>query len=230
MGKQLKSPIKKFNDHLTAEQHLAKKAIAEHTMTILNGKAGCGKTHLAVCYALERLALNKSKQSDIKKIVITRATAKKKEHDNGFLPGDIKDKLEPWLQPIYDNMFQFLEKGEEDLNRLREKKIVEIVPLTYVQGRTFTDAIVIADEAQNLTDDDVELLYTRIGKGSKMIFCGDLRQKIIEGKSGLESLKYIASKSKRVTIVELLNNYRDPIVVELLELYEEYKINARENK
>lgn len=87
--RKLKSPIKKFSDHLTPEQHEAKKIIDAHALTILDGRAGTGKTHLAVCYALEQLALNKIKSSDLSKIVITRPTVMLKDHNNGFLPGDI---------------------------------------------------------------------------------------------------------------------------------------------
>lgn len=230
MAKQLKSPIKMFNEHLTEEQHEAKKTIDKHTLTMLNGRAGCGKTHLAVCYAMEQLALHKKKVSDVERVVITRATVMLKEHNNGFLPGDIQEKFDPWLQPIYDNMFQFLPKGEEDLKLLQDKKTVEIVPLSYVQGRTFSNAVIIVDEAQNLTDQEIEMLFTRIGVGSKMILCGDMRQQLVEGKSGLEALQYMATKSERVARVTLLNNYRHPIVIELLDLYEEYRFNERESE
>lgn len=225
MAKQLKTPIKKFSEHLTPEQHDAKKVIDAHALTIIDGRAGTGKTHLAVCYALEQLALNKIKASDLNKIVITRATVMRKDHNNGFLPGDIQEKFNPWLQPIYDNMLQFFEGGKVEIENKINDGTIEIVPLCFLQGRTFLDSIIIVDEAQQLIDLEVEMLFTRIGKGSKMIFCGDIRQKIIDGKSGLEALTYIAKQSNQIGYVSLTNNFRDPIVDHLLELYNQYVWN-----
>ena len=216
----LKSPIKKFNEHLTEEQAAAKKVINSKTLTILNGRAGTGKTHLAVCYALEQLNLFKVKQSDIQRIVITRATVMRKDHNNGFLPGDIQEKFNPWLQPIYDNMLQFLDHGKEDLDNLMKDSTVEIVPLSFLQGRTFVNSIIIVDEAQNLDEFEIEMLFTRIGKGSKMVLCGDLRQRIIEGRSGLEYLIRTAEELDRCAVITLNTNFRDPIVDELLLTYE----------
>lgn len=138
MGKQLKSPIKKFNEHLTEEQAKAKKVLHGNTVSIINGQAGTGKTHLGVCYALEQMSLK-----NVSKIIITRATVMMKSHNNGFLPGDINEKFNPWLQPIYDNMLEFM--TQEDLDNYLKRKVVEIVPLAFVQGRTFKDAVVIVD-------------------------------------------------------------------------------------
>lgn len=228
--KKLKSPIKKYNEHLTSEQCDAKKLISTYALTILDGRAGTGKTHLAVCYALEQLALNKIGQSDISKIVITRATIMLKDHNNGFLPGDIQEKFNPWLQPIYDNMMMFFEKGKLELENNLNDGTIEIVPLCFLQGRTFLNSIIIVDESQNLSDMEVEMLFTRIGKGSKMVFCGDLRQQLISSnKSGLEALTYIARQSNQIGYLTLTNNFRDPIVDHLLELYNQYVWN-NENK
>lgn len=223
MGKQTKSPIKLYNEHLTEEQSQAKRIVNDNTVSIINGQAGTGKTHLAVCYALEQLDLK-----NISKIIITRATVMMKNHDNGFLPGDIKEKFNPWLQPIYDNMLEFM--TQEILDGKLKKGVIEIVPLAYVQGRTFKDAAVIVDECQNLNDSEVEMLFSRIGRGSKMIFCGDLRQQIIAGKSGLQALLKISSISNKVTTITLTENFRDPIVQELLELYEKIVWNDRREK
>ena len=229
MAKQLKTPIKKFSEHLTPEQHDAKKVIDAHALTILDGRAGTGKTHLAVCYALEQLALNKIKSSDLNKIVITRATVMRKDHNNGFLPGDIQEKFNPWLQPIYDNMLQFFEGGKVEIENKINDGTIEIVPLCFLQGRTFLNSIIIVDEVQNLQDFEVEMLFTRIGKGSKMILCGDMRQRIIDGKSGLEALTYISSQTNSIGRATLTTNFRDPIVDELLGLYDTYVWNY-ENK
>lgn len=228
--RKLKTPIKKFSEHLTPEQHEAKKIIDSHALTILDGRAGTGKTHLAVCYALEQLALNKVKNSDLSKIVITRATVMLKDHNNGFLPGDIQEKFNPWLQPIYDNMMMFFEGGKMELENKLNDGTIEIVPLCFLQGRTFLNSVIIVDEASNLNDMEVEMLFTRIGKGSKMIFCGDLRQKIIAGKSGLEALTYIAKQSEQIGHMTLSTNFRDPIVDHLLGLYEQYVYENKTNK
>ncbi len=226
--RKLKTPIKKFSEHLTPEQHEAKRIIDSHALTIIDGRAGTGKTHLAVCYALEQLSLHKIKSSDLSQIVITRATVMLKDHNNGFLPGDIQEKFNPWLQPIYDNMLPFLEGGKMELEKKLNDGVIEIVPLCFLQGRTFLNSVIIVDEAMNLTDREIEMLFTRIGKGSKMILCGDLRQQITTGKSGLEALTYIARQSANVGHITLTTNFRDPIVDELLDLYEQYVWN--ENK
>jgi phosphate starvation-inducible PhoH-like protein len=223
--RKLKTPIKKYTEHLTPEQNDAKKVIDAHALTIIDGRAGTGKTHLAVCYALEQLALNKIKQSDLDKIVITRATVMLKDHNNGFLPGDIQEKFNPWLQPIYDNMLQFFEAGKLELEKKINDGVIEIVPLCFLQGRTFLDSVIIVDETQNLTDMEVEMLFTRIGRGSKMILCGDMRQKITNGKSGLEALTYISQQCSDIGRVTLTQNFRDPIVDKLLELYDMYVRN-----
>lgn len=220
MGKQLKSPIKKFNEHLSSEQAIAKKIVDRNTVSIINGQAGTGKTHLAVCYALEQISLK-----NISRIIITRATVMRKNHNNGFLPGDINDKFSPWLQPIYDNVLEFFSK--EELEVCIKNGIIEIVPLAFVQGRTFKDAVIIVDEAQNLIDDEVEMLFSRIGRKSKMVFCGDLRQQIIEGKSGLTALIKISGISQNTETITLTENFRDPIVQELLGLYEKIIWNDR---
>jgi phosphate starvation-inducible PhoH-like protein len=225
--RKLKTPIKKFSEHLTPEQHEAKKIIDSHALTIIDGRAGTGKTHLAVCYALEQLALNKIKNSDLSKIVITRPTVMLKDHNNGFLPGDIQEKFNPWLQPIYDNMLMFFEGGKMELENKLNDGTIEIVPLCFLQGRTFLNSVIIIDEASNLNDMEVEMLFTRLGKGSKMVFCGDIRQRIIPGKSGLEALTYIARQSEQIGYITLTNNFRDPIVDHLLGLYDQYVWNKK---
>jgi phosphate starvation-inducible PhoH-like protein len=226
-NRQLKNPIKKFNEHLTIEQQKAKSVIHNNTLTVLNGQAGTGKTHLAVCYALEQIRLHKLKQSEFEKIVITRATVMLKDHNNGFIPGGVEEKFQPWLQPIYDNMFEFMDRGKEELDEMIKNGKIEIVPLAYIQGRTFKDSIIIVDEVQNTTDREIEMLFSRIGKHSKMILCGDLRQQIITGRSGLEALLKICELSDKASHFSLTENFRDPIVKELLDLYEKIVWNER---
>lgn len=124
-------------------------------------------------------------------------------------------------------MMMFFEGGKTELENKLNDGTIEIVPLCFLQGRTFLDAVIIVDEASNLSDLEVEMLFTRIGKGSKMVFCGDLRQKIINGKSGLEALTYIAKQTDQIGYMTLTNNFRDPIVDLLLSLYDQYVWNKQ---
>ena len=208
-----KNPIK-FKVNLNEEQKEAKAKILDSTLTLLAGKAGSGKTMLACQIALERLFMR-----DIEKIIITRPTVSKE--DIGFLPGDLREKMDPWVQPIYQNMFALYDKVK--IEKLIEEGKIEIVPVSFMRGRTFLDSIVIVDEAQNVTHEQMEMIVTRIGLRSKMIICGDDGQVDLKSRkdSGFRFLYAAARRIKNMTAVTLLNNHRDPIVDDLLEVYEE---------
>lgn len=208
-----KNPIK-FKVNLNEEQKEAKSKILDSTLTLLAGKAGSGKTMLACQIALERLFMR-----DIEKIIITRPTVSKE--DIGFLPGDLREKMDPWVQPIYQNMFALYDKVK--IEKLIEEGKIEIVPVSFMRGRTFLDSIVIVDEAQNVTHEQMEMIVTRIGLRSKMIICGDDGQVDLKSKrdSGFRFLYAAARRIKNMTAVTLMNNHRDPIVDDLLEVYEE---------
>lgn len=217
----VKNPIK-FKISLNEEQKRAKDIILGNTITLLAGKAGSGKTLLACQVALDGLFRN-----NFKKIIITRPTVSKEEI--GFLPGDLHQKMDPWVQPIYQNMYILY--GKDKIDPYVQSGQIEIVPLSFMRGRTFLDACVIVDEAQNVTNEQMEMIVTRIGLRSKMIICGDDGQVDLKNKgdSGFKFLYRCTKKIKNLSGVTLLTNHRDPIVDDLIDLYEdEYK--ARQPK
>ena len=209
----IKNPIK-FKLALNKEQKEAKSKILENTITMLAGKAGSGKTLLAVQIALDGLL-----RRHYEKIIITRPTVSKEEI--GFLPGDLREKMDPWIQPIYQNMFALYDKVK--VEALIEDGKIEIVPLAFMRGRTFLDSCIIVDEAQNVTHDQMEMIATRIGLRSKMIICGDDHQTDLKSKreSGFRFLYTSMRKIKNAIGITLLQNHRDPIVDDLIKIYEE---------
>src|SRR6056300_1028583 len=209
----IKNPIK-FQIQLNDEQKEAKEKILQNTITVLAGSAGSGKTLLAVQIALDRLFM---KQYD--KVIITRPTVSKEEI--GFLPGDLREKMDPWVQPIYQNMFTLYDKVK--IEKLIEEGKIEIVPVSFMRGRTFLNSVVIVDEAQNVTHEQMEMIVTRIGKGSKMIICGDDHQVDLKSKrdSGFRFLYTAARRVKNMVAITLMQNHRDPIVDNLIEVYED---------
>lgn len=210
-----KNPIK-FKIELNSEQKEAKAKILQNTVTLLAGAAGSGKTLLACQIALEKLFMR-----EIDKIIITRPTVSKEEI--GFLPGDLREKMDPWIQPIYQNMFTLYDKTK--IEKLIEDGYLEIVPLSFMRGRTFLDSVVIVDEAQNVTHEQMEMIVTRIGLRSKMIICGDDIQVDLKNKrdSGFRFLYKGARKIKNLEAITLKQNHRDPIVGDLINYYEEQK-------
>ena len=161
-----KNPIR-FNVQLNEEQKEAKQKILDYPITVIKGMAGSGKTLVAAQVALDMLF-----RGEVEKIVITRPTVSKEEI--GFLPGDLQAKMDPWLAPIYHNLFMLY--SEEKIRKEMENSRIEIVPFAFMRGRTFVDSFVIVDEAQNVTHSQMETVIGRLGKGSKMVICGDLAQ------------------------------------------------------
>ena len=211
----VKNPIK-FRVSLNEEQKHAKDVILNHTVTLLAGKAGSGKTLLACQVALDGLF-----RRHYEKVIITRPTVSKEEI--GFLPGDLHQKMDPWVQPIYQNMYSLY--GKDRVQPYIESGQIEIVPVSFMRGRTFLDSCIIVDEAQNVTNEQMEMIVTRVGLRSKMMICGDDGQVDLKnrGESGFRFLYNQASKIKRLASVTLFQNHRDPIVDKLIEVYEEEK-------
>ena len=208
-----KTPIK-FKTELNLEQKEAKAKILQHTVTLLAGSAGSGKTFLACQIALEKLFMKEAE-----KVIITRPTVSKEEI--GFLPGDLREKMDPWVQPIYQNMYALYDKVK--VEQLISNGQIEIVPVSFMRGRTFLDSVVIVDEAQNVTHEQMEMIVTRLGLRSKMIVCGDDHQVDLKSKkdSGFRFLYSAARKIKNMCAISLKTNHRDPIVEDLINLYEE---------
>lgn len=211
-----KGPIK-FNISLNEEQKVAKAKILENTITILRGKAGSGKSLLAANVALDLLF-----SKEIEKIIITRPTVVAGQ-DIGFLPGDVNEKLAPFTAPVYENMHRLYNK--EKIEKCIAEGEIEIVPVSFMRGRNFTNCLVVVDEAQNLTDNQTELLLTRICDGSKMIFCGDNAQIDLKDRK-TSGFDVVCKHMKDVTgfnVITLEKNHRHPIVDEILEVYKTFR-------
>ena len=178
--------------------------------------AGTGKTYLAVVFAVDAL-----KNNIVKKIVLTRPAVEAGEN-LGFLPGDLKEKVDPYLRPLYDALHDML--GVEQTERLIEKGVIEIAPLAYMRGRTLEDAYVILDEAQNTTDNQMKMFLTRLGFNSKMIITGDITQiDLPRGvESGLIKALKILKGVKGISFIHLtaMDVVRHPVVQRIIERYE----------
>ena len=191
-------------------------SVKSHDVVFGIGPAGTGKTFLAVTLAVTAL-----KRGQVKRIILTRPAVEAGE-SLGFLPGDLKEKVDPYLRPVYDALYQIL--GKEQTTRLMERDIIEIAPLAYMRGRTLDDAFMILDEAQNTTIMQMKMFLTRLGFNSKMIVNGDTSQIDLpkKVKSGLidatEKLQHI----KQVDFVHFSANdvVRHPVVAEIINAYE----------
>lgn len=180
------------------------------------GPAGTGKTYLAVVFAVQAL-----KNNEVKKIILTRPAVEAGEN-LGFLPGDLKEKVDPYLRPLYDALYDML--GVEQTEKLMEKGVIEIAPLAYMRGRTLEDAYVILDEAQNTTDAQMKMFLTRLGFNSKMIVTGDVTQiDLPKGiMSGLKRALHILKDVQGIRFVYLsaMDVVRHPVVQKIIERYE----------
>lgn len=184
------------------------------------GPAGTGKTYLAVVMATQAL-----KNGHVKRIILTRPAVEAGE-SLGFLPGDLKEKVDPYLRPLYDALNDIY--GSEQTQRLIERGTIEIAPLAYMRGRTLDDAFVILDEAQNTTHQQMKMFLTRLGFGSKMVITGDKTQIDLpkNTESGLivaeRTLKYV--KSIHFQVLEQGDVVRHPIVAKIIQAYEEQQL------
>lgn len=190
-------------------------SIINHDLTFGIGPAGTGKTFLAVCIAVDML-----KKGEVKKIILTRPAVEAGEN-LGFLPGDLKEKVDPYLRPLYDALDNML--STEKTERYIESGIIEIAPLAYMRGRTLDDAVVILDEAQNTTSGQILMFLTRLGRNSKMVVTGDLTQVDLmkHQVSGLKVAKDNLEGIKGIEFVSLKNTdvVRHPLVVKILEAF-----------
>jgi len=206
-----KNPVK-FNIQLNDEQKEAKAIIMQNAITVLTGKAGSGKTLLACQTALDQFFTRQ-----IERIYIVRSTVSKE--DIGYLPGDLYEKMEPWMQPIIGNMHLLYNK--EKVDQLIAEGIVSIVPIAFMRGRTFTDSCIIVDESQNITDEQLEMILSRLGIGSKMILCGDAAQNDFKRKSdsGFGDLLKMSQYVDDLGLYQLQKNHRHSVVDKILTEY-----------
>ena len=203
----------KFKYQLSEDQKVGKSVILNSEITILRGKAGSGKTLLGVQIALDLLFTRQ-----VNKVFIARPAVSKEEL--GFMPGDMREKMDPWMAPVLNNMYDVY--GKEKVERCILEGEIEIAPLAFMRGRTFADSFVVIDESQNLTDEQVHMVVTRLGKGSRMVLCGDIDQcdLPIHLKGGITKLRGIVDKVNGMAEVTLKTNHRAPIVAEILKYYE----------
>ena len=180
------------------------------------GPAGTGKTYLAVV-----MAVNALKNGQVKRIILTRPAVEAGE-SLGFLPGDLKEKVDPYLRPLYDALHDIL--GTEHTQRLMERGIIEIAPLAYMRGRTLDDAYVILDEAQNTTMAQMKMFLTRLGFNSKMVITGDKTQiDLPKGvTSGLKIAEEILQETSGIKFAYLDQSdvVRHPLVAKIIQAYE----------
>ena len=215
--RKLKNPIK-FQVTLNDEQKHAKSLILENTITVLTGQAGSGKTMVACQAALDSLF-----NREVEKIIVARPVVTAKE-EIGFLPGGLKDKLDPFIAPLYDNLYRLYDKSKIDSLFLEGK--IDIIPFAFMRGRNFSNAFIILDEAQNTTDAQMEMAISRLCEGSKMVIVGDIGQIDLRDKkdSGLIYLnKAVAGAVNGVSSMHLKHNHRHPIVESVLNIYKQLR-------
>lgn len=193
------------------------KAMKESTITICIGPAGTGKTYLAVAQAAEEL-----KRGEIDRIIMSRPAIEAGEERLGFLPGDLSQKVDPYLRPLNDALYDIF--GAEKAERLRERGTIEIAPLAYMRGRTLNRAKVLIDESQNASIFTIKMALTRLGEGSKMVLTGDVTQIDLPHKtdSGLEKCASIVGSIDGISVIRLNNRdvVRNKIVKEIVKAFE----------
>ena len=211
-----KNPIK-FQLSLNDEQKVAKEKIINSDIAVIRGKAGSGKSLLAAQIALDMLF-----KKEVEKIIIARPAITAGEQI-GFLPGTKDEKMAPFTAPVYDNMYRLT--GKDKIEKLVIEGEIEIIPVGFLRGFNFSNCIVIIDEAQNCSENQLELIMGRLCIGSKIIICGDSAQ--IDLKSKKDSgFDFVCKHMKEIpgfNIITLQTNHRHPIVEPMLAVFEQYR-------
>ncbi len=194
-------------------------AIRDRMIVFGIGPAGTGKTYLAMAMAIQAF-----KNNEVSRIILTRPAIEAGEK-LGFLPGDLQSKIDPYLRPLYDALYQIM--GADSFLHNSEKGLIEVAPLAYMRGRTLDNAYIILDEAQNTTPAQMKMFLTRIGFGSKVIVTGDLTQKDLpkDVQSGLDVALKVLSKVEEIGVVRLTSQdvVRHPLVQKIVKAYDEYE-------
>ena len=202
------------------------KEYEKNDMIFAIGPAGSGKTYTAIALAVRSL-----KNKEIKKIILSRPAVEAGEN-LGFLPGDMKDKIDPYLQPLYDALQDMIPAAK--LKEYMELNVIQIAPLAFMRGRTLNDAVVILDEAQNTTTQQIKMFLTRMGMNTKMIVTGDMTQIDLPSsqKSGLVQALHILKGVKGISFIELNKKdiVRHKLVTRIVEAYEKYEEKQKEEK
>jgi len=199
-------------------------AIKNNTITFGVGPAGTGKTYLAVAMAVRAFRAH-----EINRIILTRPAVEAGEK-LGFLPGDLQNKVDPYLRPLYDALFDML--GAENYQRYLERGNIEVAPLAYMRGRTLDDSFIILDEAQNTTPEQMKMLLTRLGQNSKAVITGDVTQiDLQDKKSGLVEAVKVLRNINGIEEVRLTDKdvVRHRLIQEIIKAYEKYYQNPRRN-
>ncbi len=206
----------------TLGQRAYVEAVRKHELTLAVGPAGTGKTYLAMAMAVVSL-----KAKEVERIVLTRPAVEAGEK-LGFLPGDMTQKVDPYLRPLYDALHELM--GADSYQRLAERGTVEVAPLAFMRGRTLSDAFIILDEAQNATSEQMKMFLTRLGANSRCIVTGDVSQTDLprDKKSGLMEAVNVLRNVEGVAIVELTARdvVRHELVQRIVQAYEKYENNG----
>jgi len=198
-------------------------AIRKNMIVFGVGPAGTGKTYLAMA-----MAITAFKNDEVSRIILTRPAIEAGEK-LGFLPGDLQSKVDPYLRPLYDALYQIM--GAESFTKNMEKGLIEVAPLAYMRGRTLDNAYIILDEAQNTTPAQMKMFLTRIGYGSKVVVTGDATQKDLAPgtKSGLDVARKVLARIDDIAICELTSKdvVRHPLVQKIVKAYENYEVKEK---